>query len=222
MKRAGSANVTLVAISGVQIGKTLIALLKCRWKFNFAEVLFITTARLPSRLLGIKVEKPRFSSLNSIDAYSYYCIYGLYNHIETTHCLIVQADSCITYASKWSEDFLNYDYIGAPWPIKADAYIDPFGVHQRVGNGGFSLRSRKLLNVPNEIDIPWDPNNSEFYKHMGANSFSEDGNICVHNRHLYEKMGCKFAPLEIALQFAKELPVPEYDGSITFGYHKYK
>jgi hypothetical protein len=76
--------------------------------------------------------------------------------------------------------------------------------------------------VPNEIEIPWNPNTSDFYRHMGANSFSEDGNICVHNRHLYEAQGCEFAPLEIALKFSKELPVPEYDGSKTFGFHKYK
>jgi hypothetical protein len=214
--------VTLICISGVNRIESLLSLLKAASKINFAKIVFVTT-KLPRVKIGkFSIEKPFDSKLNSIDSYSEYCIYKMGKHINTEFCLVVQADSGILFKDSWKDDFLNFDYIGAPWPIKMDAYIDPFGHHQRVGNGGFSLRSKKLLNVPNQIEIPWNPNDSDFYRHMGANSFSEDGNICVHNRHLYEEMGCKFAPLEIALLFAKELPVPEYDGSNTFGYHKYK
>jgi hypothetical protein len=136
--------------------------------------------------------------------------------------LIVQADSGIDKVNLWLDEFLGFDYIGAPWPLSDDAYIDPFGNHQRVGNGGFSLRSKKLLEVPLFSHVEWNPNSSNFYRHMNANSFSEDGNICVHNRHIYESAGCQFAPLEIALKFSRELPVSEYQGTGTFGYHKYK
>lgn len=37
------------------------------------------------------------------------------------------------------DEFLKYDYIGAPWPIKQDDNS------HGVGNGGFSLRSRKKM-----------------------------------------------------------------------------
>jgi len=221
-KKVGSSSVTLVAISGVKPVRTLISLYKSMFAFEFKEIILVTTYRLPKRLFGIQIHKPVNGKLDSLDAYSHYCIYHLWNHINTSHCLLVQADSWITNPEVWTSDFLNYDYIGAPWPVVDNAYIDPFGVHQRVGNGGFSLRSRKLLLVPNEIDIPWNPNESSFYRHMGANSFSEDGNICVHNRHLYIQAGCLFAPLEVALKFSRELPVPEYNNELTFGFHKYR
>ena len=53
---------------------------------------------------------------------------------------------------------------------------------------------------------------------MNAGSYNEDGNICVHNRHLYELMGCKFAPVEVAARFSTENNVPETVQS--FGFHK--
>jgi hypothetical protein len=114
---------------------------------------------------------------------------------------------------------LEYDYIGAPWEYNENAYIDPFGNHQRVGNGGFSLRSKKLLDVPKKEHVEWDVNRGDFYKHMNANNFAEDGNICVHNRHIYERCGCKFAPIEVAAKFAHEKPIKETVGIVPFGFH---
>ena len=218
----GSLDVTLIAVSGVKPLATILSLVRSKRRFKFKETIFVTTSRLPKKLFGIKIQKPVRGELDSLDAYSFYCIYFLKFHIQTSHCLLIQADSWVVNPEIWSHEFLDYDYIGAPWPIVENAYVDPFGNHQRVGNGGFSLRSKRLLNVPDRIDIPWNPNESTFYKHMNANSFSEDGNICVHNRHLYEQAGCVFAPLEVALRFSRELDVPEHKGAKTFGFHKYR
>lgn len=147
-------------------------------------------------------------------------IYDLWRHVTTDFCLIVQADGYVLNPQLWTDDFLNYDYIGAPWRLRKDAYIDPFGNQIRVGNGGFSLRSKKLLAVPNTHDIPWDVNSSDFYKHMDVGLFSEDGNICVHNRHIFEAAGCVWAPLEIAIRFSKEQRIAEKQPGKTFGFHK--
>jgi predicted component of viral defense system (DUF524 family) len=54
---------------------------------------------------------------------------------------------------------------------------------------------------------------------FGSNNTNEDGNITVHNKHLYEKRGCKIAPVEIAKYFSYESPVPENRGIIPFGFH---
>ena len=54
---------------------------------------------------------------------------------------------------------------------------------------------------------------------MNANNFAEDGNICVHNRHIYEVLGCKFAPVEVAARFSQEKQTPETLGIIPFGFH---
>lgn len=46
--------------------------------------------------------------------------------------LIFQTDSCLLKPG--IDDYLKYDYIGAPWPHRRN----------KVGNGGFSLRNKKL------------------------------------------------------------------------------
>jgi hypothetical protein len=60
---------------------------------------------------------------------------------------------------------------------------------------------------------------SDFYQMFGGNNTNEDGNITVHNKHLYEKCGCKIAPIEVAKYFSYETPVPENAGIIPFGFH---
>jgi hypothetical protein len=56
--------------------------------------------------------------------------------IPTEQCLIVQTDSMINPAQKHKlEKFLQYDYVGAPWPWDS----------LQVGNGGFSLRRKAAL-----------------------------------------------------------------------------
>jgi len=60
-----------------------------------------------------------------------------YSHIETDIFLVFQTDSMIIAENKHLiNDFLNYDYVGAPW---ADMV---------VGNGGLSLRNKpKMIEI---------------------------------------------------------------------------
>jgi hypothetical protein len=213
-------NVTLVCISGVNIFHSIFALWRSSRKIQFSSVKLISNKRpriLPPQII---FEKSVDTELDSIDEYNRYVIYKLWRHIETEHCLIVQADGYVLNPTLWKPEFLEFDYIGAPWPIKDDAYIDPFGNHQRVGNGGFSLRSKKLLTVPSSTEVPWEVNFGNFYRHEGAGLYSEDGNICVHNRHIYEAHGCRWPDVSLALEFSVESRVTEYKGAATFGFHK--
>lgn len=223
VKSRGNRNVdslTLVSISGLNLRNTLYALWRSQLELKNVRTILITDRKVVNTFKFCRVLFLSDYELNSIDAYSYFCVYELYKHIETEFVLIVQADGYIIHGSKWDDEYLKYDYIGAPWNISNDSYIDPFGKHQRVGNGGFSLRSRKLLELPRHQRVEWDINDDNFYKHMGVNLQSEDGIICIHNRHIYEQAGMVFAPLEIALNFSCEQKIPEYDGRITFGFHK--
>ena len=212
--------VTLLCVSGVNLTNSIYALWRSAKQIDFAAVKIISPER-PSHLpLGIHHETPHDSQLDSIDAYSHYMIYDLWRHVETDHCLVVQADGYVIEPTLWSDDFLMYDYIGAPWRLSKEAYLDPWGNSVRVGNGGFSLRSKRLLEVPNRVNIPWDVNASDFYKHMNAGLYSEDGNICVHNRHLFEEAGCIWAPLDLAVRFSREQKISERQPRQTFGFHK--
>jgi hypothetical protein len=210
-------DVTLICISSINFPQTYFAFTKSVEKINFGSIKLISHEK-PKDLPSF-IEYSEGYKINNINDYSYYCIYNLTNHVDTTHCLLIQADGFVINPNKWNDDWLNYDYIGAPWEYSENSYIDPFGNHQRVGNGGFSLRSKKLLDVPKYEYIEWDVNQGDFYKHMNANNFAEDGNICVHNRHIYERYGCKFAPIEVAVEFAHEKQLKETEGIVPFGFH---
>ena len=182
---------------------------------NFGCVKFVTHEDLD--LDGIWVDK--CEKISSIDDFNHYMIFDLHKHVETSHCITIHDDGFIIIPEKWDPIWLEYDYIGAPWEYSENSYIDPWGNHIRVGNGGFSLRSKKLLEVPLNANVPFDVNWGNFYKHMGVTLQSEDGNICVHNRHIYEVLGCKFAPVNMAARFSHERPTPETKGITPFGFH---
>lgn len=218
--------VTCFAIDNTnRIDETISALHTCMNFANFGEVKLVTTPEYVNKYKdecttdGILVEE-QVAPLTNIDEYSYYILYHLHQHIQTDYVLLVQDHAFIINPNSWSEEFLKYDYIGAPWPYRDRAYITPFGEHQRVGNGGFSLRSKRLLEVPLHKNIPFRvAEQPDFYKMFGSKNTNEDGNIAVHNKHLFEEAGCKIAPIEVARFFSYETPVPENQGIIPFGFH---
>jgi len=69
---------------------------------------------------------------------------SFYDNIKTEHFLIFQTDSIICGKYKKTiDDFLKYDYIGAP-----------YGDNTGVGNGGLSLRKKsKMLEILNKCKI---------------------------------------------------------------------
>lgn len=219
-------DVTLVSIDTTSnLDGTLRALYTSMNSIKYGSVKLITTEeqieRYQSQLEdeGIVLEVP-VTEIKDYNDYNYYVIYNLGKHVNTSHCLLVQPDGFVLFPEKWDNSWLEYDYIGAPWAYVEDAYIDPFGNHHRVGNGGFSLRSKKFLDVPTKVEVPWETNNSDFYwMPEGVVNYHEDGNVCVHNRHIFIEQGCKYAPVEIAVRFSQETRVPECEGITPFGFH---
>jgi len=114
--------------------------------------------------------------------YSNFLLTGLRQYIASSHVLIIQWDSFIIHPELWTDDFLKYDYIGAIWPHHPKT---------PVGNGGFSLRSSKLLDALASPDIP--------------KRHPEDFCICIDNQERLKKdFDIRFAPSEVAEQFAVE------------------
>ncbi len=215
-------NITLLALGSTQIKENLAALQFSMRAIDFGAVKFISHEQPTEVPRGIQYEKFNDFKNISYKEFSYYCIYKLIEHVETEFMLMIHPDGFVINPDSWTDEFMEWDYIGAPWPLMDTAFIDPFGKNQRVGNGGFTLRSRKVLEVPQIEKIPFEVNEGTFYKHMNAGAYNEDGNICVHNRHLFEKHGVQFAPVEVAAQFSHEIPVPETkDIKKPFGFHRY-
>ncbi|HEY5971619.1 MAG TPA: DUF5672 family protein [Pseudoxanthomonas sp.] len=129
--------------------------------------------------------------ISSVAEYSHFMIKRLGEYFSGSHVLIVQWDGFVTDARQWDPRFLEYDYIGAPWKDGS------------VGNGGFSLRSRRLVDALQAMQTP--------------ETHPEDHCICDRYRaELETRFGIRFAPLELARRFAWEAPDP---GHSTFGLH---
>lgn len=134
-----------------------------------------------------------------------------YSHVTLKLCpevcteeynLIIHGDGFAVNADAWTDEFLNYDYIGARW---GDGL---------VGNGGFCLRSRKLYDV--FLSLKMKNLSSDYMEYMndisayvidgeGKKWIPEDNIICKIHRYTLESIyGIKFAPPELADRFSIE------------------
>lgn len=149
--------------------------------------------------------------IKNIDDWNRKIIYELHNYVDTDFAMLIHADGYVINASAWKDEFLDYDFIGAPWPLPNDdySYRTPEGELIRVGNS-VSIRSKRTLRLPSELNLPW----RAYYGNT-----NEDGFLCVHNRKTLEQAGCKFAPLEVAKYFSKEHSIEENEGISTFAFH---
>jgi hypothetical protein len=125
-------DITLICVTSVKLDESINSILHCSKDINFAEIKLVTHENI---LVDSKIKTEKCRHLTSIEAYSHYMIYDLYKHVDTEFCLTVQHDGFIVNSQLWNNDYLKYDYIGAPWKIRDDCYLNPDGKHIRVGNG---------------------------------------------------------------------------------------
>lgn len=184
-------NVTVVAVTTKDYGPTIEAIHKTLQHIKPAEVLFFSDVMYFSEEFKCIVI-PRFKS---VEDYNYYIFKEVGKFINTSHLLIIQHDGYVINADAWSDEFMQYDYIGAPW-----TYTDG----RNVGNGGFSLRSAWLHKVLQDDEF-------QFYS-------PEDEKICRYYRQTLElRYGLKFAPEAVAHKFSFEMHRPIQP---TFGFHQ--
>lgn len=134
-------------------------------------------------------------NIQSIKEYNYFIVKKLNKLIKTDHCMIIQHDGYPLNYSAWDCRWLSLDYIGAPW------INYPWSRELSVGNGGFSLRSKRLLDRISEFNY----NGEE----------PEDAFICRTKAPVLKKEGYKFATIEDAYNFSIENTY--YKGQ--FGFH---
>ncbi|MDD2988185.1 MAG: DUF5672 family protein [Zoogloea sp.] len=167
------------------------AMQRCLAQAHFREAILLTVE-------GYVSPDPRIiihpvARLCSMADYSAFIIKKLGGHVGGSHVLVMQWDSFILDPLAWDPAFLDYDYLGATWPHRTPP----------VGNGGFSLRSRRLLEALQDQNI--------------RELQPEDYCICELYRELLERRhGIRFAPEELAQRFSFELATPH---QATFGFH---
>lgn len=184
--------VTLCAATSVNVKATLRALEASLAQVDFAACKLFTDAPVRPDHPGISVVQ--IQKLDSSAAYSNFLLSQLVDHVETSHCLVAQWDGHVIDARRWRAEFLDYDYIGASWPQFDDGHD--------VGNGGFSLRSRRLMEACRDPQF--------------RASHPEDLAIGRENRCWLEERGLRFASTVLADLFATERC-----GNLetSFGYH---
>jgi hypothetical protein len=133
--------------------------------------------------------------------YSKFMMKELSDHVHTDYALVIQYDGHVINWQAWDDEFLKYDYIGATWWFKDG---------MNVGNGGFSLRSKKLMEALKDPRF--------------VHTHPEDMHIARTYRAQLEEMGCVFAPDEVANRFSIEAystPAPANKYAGQFGFHGY-
>jgi len=216
-------DVTLVCVDGSDPETSLKALKFSNREISFQNIKLISTSK-PVSDLG-KIEYHQIPDM-SWNGYNDFICNKLSNYIETDFCITIQTDGFITNPHLWSDNFFKYDYIGAPWPDD-DVWIDlqcektrnsyrENDKKARIGNGGFSLRSKKFL--------------EESSKYSSCMGYGEDTFLCNINYKEMIAKGIKFPPVELASNFSIENPIKElgyswpnsddkFNGNCSFGFH---
>ena len=200
--------ITLLCVETRDPALAHFAIQKCTKQASFGKVVLITDlAKLSERIndkTSNQTEDRKVARLQGIEYIqappikttkdsSDLLLTGLHQYVTGSHVLVIQWDSFILQPELWADDFLQYDYIGAVWPHHPDT---------PVGNGGFSLRSVKLLEALESPAI--------------TKSHPEDFCICVDNKITLEnQFGIRFAPTNLAEQFAVE----RSEWHPAFGFH---
>jgi hypothetical protein len=148
---------------------------------------------------------------DGLNGYSAFMLKDLAGHIHTSHVQVVQHDGWIIDTSQWDPKWLLCDYLG-PLFIQHQTLMS-----SSVGSGGFSLRSKALLDRVAELLPPKDGQHS--YDGTPGNNWShEDGVISCHLREQLVQSGLCFGTPDQAMRYA-------YGGNPwlfvaqTFGFH---
>jgi hypothetical protein len=223
-------DVTLLCVDGLGLVKpSLQAIEASTRKIRFHRVTLLTANPEVRSTRQLEVKHiPRMSWAD----YNEFSISGLGDHFDSDFVLTIQDDGFVSNPRNWEDEFLRYDYIGAPWDLalteqmmtnfrrnldgKGRPFSGPPPVirsfearDHRVGNSGFCLRSRRLCAFTRRFagKYPGQP---------------DDNIIAIFEREELRANGFRIAPLEVAGRFAVELPNevnPTADRTKTFGFH---
>lgn len=128
-------NVTLICADGVDVERCIHAanISCCDIEFGAVKIL----SHLPS-------SDPRVIKIRPLadkKDYSQFILKEIVDYVDTEFMLIFQYDGFVLNAAAWNIRFMLYDMVGAAWKFRPE---------KRTANGGFSLRSRKMMKIIQE------------------------------------------------------------------------
>jgi len=194
-------NITLLVlhISGKPF--PIYGLEQCVQYADFGDVLVLTNdTTFKHEFINIQ----KIPAISTMEEYSMFFIRELWNCFNTDFCLTAHPDGFIINPESWTDEFLEYDYIGAPWKFNGARFRDRFN-SPAIGNGGFSLRSKKICEYVSKNYYIINDNEDKYYSN------------CL---DCTKPDSIKYPPVELALQFSQETLL---DKNITpLGFHNFK
>ena len=226
-------SITLLAVSDFNHELTEFSLNKSLSAHKFDKVVLVCDRPLDLTQSFNFVDISSRNQKMNITDYSDFCIKWMGDYVDTDHVLVTQYDGMAVNNNMWSDEFLDYDYIGPPTntlhpPIKGffdSNHIDFLPNYNGapewfVGGGGISLRSKKLLNALKDEKIKPFFNAVDKVSGQSHPIFCEDVTICLqYKKYLEQEHNIKFAPMDVGIKFAAEV-VTGYN--FSFGFHGYE
>jgi hypothetical protein len=202
-------DITLVNVNCVDVKTSVKALRFCSKHITFnSALLFSNISPLQyfteQETHNLYYKWHKIDPITSIEEYNNFMLTKLVDYINTDFCLVVQNDGFVINPHLWDSKFKQYDYIGAPWSMHG---MRVWNRTNRIGNGGFSFRSLKLLKFLKEQH-----NTKPF-------DFTEAEDVTISK--IIEQYNFKYPDVETACKFSLECPVEDYPFDLTksFGFH---
>jgi hypothetical protein len=230
--------ITIVSVTGLQAVAegAMRAIVKSAAEMPGAKAMLISPERPDSAPAWVQHVPVRpFGYME----YSLFILYVLHRFIETDFALIVQDDGWVLSGANWRSEFLDWDIVGAPVHLarvvteSSDTFHTGFQWEPFVGqantrvdvvyNGGFTLRSKRLLEAPRRMRLPLlIPPVSKivgppWQMQWDADVVFEDVHLCTVMRPELERAGIRFAPLDLAREFAIEQVGGDFHKGLDFG-----
>lgn len=181
-------NVTLIAVETLVHELAHATILDCVGKVDFGEVLIYTDQPEKLAIPGARVHSvPNWSHK---DQYMHFFHCNACDPVKTDYVLFLEWDAGLCDATMWREEFLQFDYLGAPWWY-TDGDGKPLPAPFNVGNGGFSLRTMRLMKFVKE--------KQQRYPAISDNQLCRE-----YGPQIIKEGNFNWAPIEMANDFAFE------------------
>jgi len=192
--------VTLLMVDCVNPLKAMKVVDHCKSMVDFGAVKFLTSCDVEHENL-VKI-----NPLTTLVQYSIFMLSHAHKYIDTSHVLTVQCDGWILNPQSFDMDWLKLDFIGGL-----------FMQQDKVGSGGFSLRSKKIMFDISKVIPSWDYTDAHSLVIQDTLGLYEDGILSVSYFAQSYKVGNNKQAADFAQAGNRN---PMYFRSNPFGFHR--
>lgn len=175
-------SVTLLCVDCLNVDLAIKVIEHCRALCDFGDIKLLTSIPTDYQF-AVKI-----NPLNSLIAYSVFMLKHAHEYINTTHLITIQRDGWILNPDSFDSSWLDLDFVGG-------IYMQ----YDHVGSGGFSLRSKKIMEDVSKTIPYWDGTQNEAERIQEKLGYYEDGILTLS----HFSRGYKIASLEQAANFSQ-------------------